>query len=256
MYNEIKTRDGANAKIIGPSFEHYNGSAYDAFISFCKSNNCLPDVITWHELGDDFFSQYYNNYNSYRSIENKYSIGTKDVYINEYGRQNKDIPRPGQLIQFLARFENSKVWGGMAFWDGGNKLDNLLTDQGAGNGKETGAYWLYQWYGQMTGNTVNVWLPSATGPLQAIATRSGTNTVKVIFGGSANSTDVNTVNVVVNGLSSGTVKYELYETNYTTGSESQPSVKASGTAQVSNGQISITVNNAQALSAYLVNIHP
>jgi len=256
VYTEIKTRDGSSAKIIGPSFEHYNASSYDAFIAYAKANNCLPDVITWHELGDDFFSQYYNNYNSYRSIESKYGISTKDVYINEYGRQNKDIPRPGQLIQFLARFENTKVWGGMAFWDGGNKLDNLLTDQGAGNGEETGAYWLYQWYGQMSGNTVNVNLPSSTGPLQAIATRSGTNTVKVILGGSANANDVNNVNVTINGLSAGTIRYEIYETNYTTGHESQPGVRSSGSANVANGQVTITVSNAQALSAYLVNIHP
>ncbi len=255
-YNEIKSRDGSAAKIIGPSFEHYSASAYDAFISFCKANNCLPDVITWHELGDDFFSQYYNNYNSYRSIESKYGIGTKEVYINEYGRSGKDIPRPGKLIQYRARFENTKVWGGMAFWTGGNKLDDLLTDEGAGNGRETGAYWLYQWYGHMSGNTVNVALPSSTGALQAIGSKSGTNTVKVIFGGSGGDSDVNTINVVVTGLSSGTVKYEIYETNYTTGYESQPGVRSSGTATVSNGQITISVSNAKALSAYLVNVHP
>ena len=256
VYNEIKTRDGSSAKIIGPGFEHYNAAAYDAFISFCKTNNCLPDVITWHELEDDFFAQYYNNYNNYRSIETKYGIGTKEVYINEYGRQNKDIPRPGKLIQYLARFEKTKVWGGMAFWTGGNKLDDLLTDEGSGKGRETGAYWLYQWYGQMTGNTVDVSLPSTTGPLQAIATKSGTNTVKVIFGGSSGDTDVNTINLTVKGLSSGTVKYEIYETNYTTGFQAKPGIRSSGTATVSNGQISISVPNVKALSAYLINVHP
>jgi hypothetical protein len=259
VYNEIKTRDGSSAKIIGPSFENYNASAMDSFMKFAKDNNCLPDVVTWHALDNDFFKDYYNDYNNYRSIESKYGISAREVYINEYGRNNStsvDIPRPGKLIQFLARFEKTKVWGGMAFWTGGNKLDDLLTDEGSGKGRETGAYWLYQWYGQMTGNTVDVALPSTNGPLQAIATQSATNTVKVIFGGSSGDSDVNTINVVVKGLSSGTIKYEIYETNYTTGYQAKPGVKTSGTATVSNGQITISVSGCKALSAYLVDIHP
>ena len=144
----------------------------------------------------------------------------------------------------------------MAFWTGGNKLDDLLTDEGSGNGRETGAYWLYRWYGQMIGNTVDVKLPDLNGPLQAIAAKSALNMVQVIFGGAANDPDVKPVNIVFTGLSPGTVKYEIYETNYTTDFQPQPEVKSSGTADVANGQITLTVSDVRALSAYLVNVHP
>jgi hypothetical protein len=256
VYSVIKTRDGAEAQILGPGFMHYNAAAYDAFMVYCQENQCLPDVVTWHELTDDFFDVYYLNYDNYRRIERKYGIAEREVYINEYGRQNLDIPRPGQLIQYLARFENTKVWAAMAFWTGGNKLDDLLTDEGFQQGRETGAYWLYKWYGEMTGNTVEVVLPNLTGPLQAIATSSTDNTVQVIFGGSANEYDVNTIDLVINGLSPGTIRYEIYETNYTTGYHPESEVRTSGTTTVTDGQVLVTVADVQALSAYLVDLQP
>lgn len=252
VYNEIKTRDGASAKIIGPNWENYNASAMDAFMSFCKTNNVLPDVVSWHSLNDDFFTDWYNDYSNYRSIETKYGISAREVFINEYGRTS-DLPVPGKLIQYLARYEKSKVWAALAFWSWEGTLSQLLTRT---DSSETGAYWMYQWYGQMTGNTVDVALPSATGPLQAIASSSAANTVKVIFGGSAGDNDVNTVNVAVKGLSSGTVNYEIYETNSTTVFQAKPGIRASGTATVSGGQATIAVTNAKALSAYLVVVTP
>jgi hypothetical protein len=38
-----------DVKITGPSLAGYNGSFMQDFLSFCKTNNCLPDIIGWHE---------------------------------------------------------------------------------------------------------------------------------------------------------------------------------------------------------------
>jgi hypothetical protein len=38
------------ARIAGPNFFQYQPAALSDFLTFCKANGCLPDVITWHEL--------------------------------------------------------------------------------------------------------------------------------------------------------------------------------------------------------------
>ncbi len=252
VYNRIRTLD-PGAKIAGPGFSTYNASAYDTFFSFCKANNCLPDITTWHELDGSFFGSYDTHYNNYRSIESKYGISTREVYINEYGQSSGEIGRPGKMIQYLSKFERTKVYGSTCFWTGIGTLNDLVST----DGRATGCWYLYQWYGQMTGNTVQVTPPSLTGPLQGIATRSAANTAKVIFGGAANDSEVFDCNVVVKGLSGSSVNYSVLETNYTgTSYQASPATIKSGTAAVSGGQATITVTGCKALSAYLVNITP
>jgi hypothetical protein len=252
-YNKIKSIH-PTAKILGPNFCVYNAAAYDAFFKFAKENNCLPDITTWHELDDSFFTNFYNNYNSYRSIEQKYGISPREVFINEYGRVD-DISKPGRLIQFLSRFENTKVYGALAFWVQGGTLDGLTTTEIPS--RPTGAWHLYRWYGQMSGRTVQVTLPSQNGPLQAIATKEGTNKVKVIFGGGGSDSEVFDTNIIIKGLSSGQITYYVYETNNTGMNYSPPpTIKKYGTTTVSNGQITISVTGCKALSAYLIDIMP
>jgi hypothetical protein len=252
VYNRIRTLD-PGAKIAGPGFSTYNASAYSTFFAFCKNNNCLPDITTWHELDGSFFSSYDTHYNNYRSIESSNGISPREVYINEYGQSSGEIGRPGKMIQYLSKFERTKVYGSTCFWTGVGTLNDLIST----DGRATGCWYLYQWYGQMTGNTVQVTPPSLTDPLQGIATKSAADTAKVIFGGSANSGDVFDCNVVVKGLSGSTVNYTVQETNYTgTSYQAPPATIKSGTAAVSGGQATITVTGCKALSAYLVNITP
>jgi len=252
VFNEIRAKD-PGAKIAGPGFSTYNASAYRTFFTFCKNNNCLPDITTWHELDGSFFSSYDTHYNDYRSIESSLGISPREIYINEYGQSSGEIGRPGKMIQYLSKFERTKVFGSTCFWTGIGTLNDLIST----DGRATGCWYLYQWYGQMTGNTVQITPPSQTGPLQGIATKSAANTAKVIFGGSANSTDVFDCNVVVKGLSGSSINYTVLETNYTgTDYQAPPATLQSGAVTVSGGQATITVSGCKALSAYLVNITP
>ena len=54
---------------------------------------------------------------------------------------------PGQLIQWITRFENSKVDACLAYWTDAGSLNNLVTRDNYN--KATGAWWLYHWYGAM-----------------------------------------------------------------------------------------------------------
>ena len=157
------------------------------------------------------------------------------------------------MIQYLSKFERTKVYGSTCFWTGIGTLNDLVST----DGRATGCWYLYQWYGQMTGNTVQLTQPSQTGPLQGIATKSASNTAKVIFGGSANSSDVFDCNVVVKGLSGSSINYNVLETDYSgTSYQGAPWSIKSGSATVSGGQATISVTGCKALSAYLINITP
>src|SRR5439155_777694 len=74
----------------------------------------------------------------------------------------------------------------LAFWNHYGTLGDTLTDTG---GSPNAAYWLYRWYGQMSGNMVTVVPPGTAGSGLdgAASVNSAGNQVTVIFGGGSGS---------------------------------------------------------------------
>lgn len=249
VYQKIRSL-WPSAKIAGPNLLSYNSAAYRSFYSFAKSNNVLPSLTTWHELGD--ISDWYTNYNDYRSMESSLGISPLPININEYGRSSGDMGIPGQMIQYISRFENSRVAGNMAAWATIGDIGQTLTD---GNFAKASAWYLFRWYGERTGNDVAVTLPSQNGALQATASlAAGGKQASVILGGSSGATDV-----VVKGLSStsmgGTVHVVVSALANSGGSASNgPTTTSQADYTVSGGQITVTVPNMAAASAYQINV--
>ncbi|UJF31471.1 hypothetical protein [Paenibacillus hexagrammi] len=193
VYSHIRSIDSVS-KIAGPNFSAYNSQLMADFMGFAKAHNVVPDVITWHELDNNFFTDYYNHYNHLRSVESQLGLSQHPIVINEYARISGDLGVPGNLVQWITRFENTKVDGYLAYWTTAGALNDLVTE----NNKATGGWWLYKWYGEMTGNTVTVTPPTQNGSLQGVATLdSSKKQARVIFGGSLNNTDVFNTDVVV-----------------------------------------------------------
>lgn len=247
------------AKIAGPAYAYYDANAYSQFMTFAKNNNVLPDIMIWHELDNSFVADWYTHYNHYRNIETTLGIAPRPIVINEYGRASIDIGVPGNLIQFISRFENSKVDGNLAYWTTAGNLNELVTQ----NNRPTGAWWLYKWYGEMTGNTVQITPPSQNGYLQGVATLdSSKKQARIILGGSQNSTDVFSTDVVVKGFSSASyfgnaAHVTIWGVDNTGSNPSNvPYVVQEGDYAISNGQISVTVNGMKALSAYHMIVTP
>lgn len=264
VYNKIRSID-PTARIAGPSYAYYNASDYTTFMTFCKNNNCLPDIMIWHELGNDFFTDWYNHYNHYRSIEASLGISPRPIVINEYGRSTGDLGYPGNMVQWIARFENSKVDACRAYWGAAGNLDELVVE----NNKVNGDWWLYKWYGDMTGNTVRVTPPSQNSSLQGLASLdSSKKQVRVLLGGSLNSTDVFSTDVVIKGFGSapyfGNSVHVIVMGIDPTQKDSVKGFAASpgpyivheSDYNISNGQITVTINNMKALSAYHMIITP
>lgn len=180
VFELIRSID-STARIAGINYAAYNNNDYTTFMTFCKNNSCLPDITTWHELGNSFFSDWYTNYDNYRAIESNLNISERPICINEYGRFSGDLGYPGNMVQWIARFENSKVDGCRAYWGAAGNLDELVVE----NNKANGDWWLHKWYGELTGRTVSVTPPSQNGPLQGVAALdTDKGQVRILFGGS------------------------------------------------------------------------
>ena len=258
VFQKIRSID-STARIAGPNYSGYDSSAYRSFMTFAKANNVLPDVTTWHELGNDFFTSWYTHHADYRSIETALGISARPIVINEYGRSSGDLGVPGNLVQWITRFENSKVQACLAYWTTAGALNDLVTE----NNKATGGWWLYKWYGELTGDTVAVTPPTANGSLQGLATMdTAKKQARVVFGGSGSVNDVFSTNVVVKGLTaSGSFGSTVHATVWgvdSTGLAASPGpyAVAEGDYSVVNGQISLPLTGLKGSSAYQVIVTP
>lgn len=251
VFQLIRSID-ANAKIVGPNFEHYNSAAYRSFFTFAKANNVLPDYTSWHEL-DDTASTWYSSYNDYRSIEDSLGIADRPITINEYGK-NTELGVPGKLTQYIARFENSKVHAGLAYWYQEGQLDELLTPSQT----RSGAWYLYQWYGGFSGNTVTVTPPSQNGAMQGVGYYdSGRKLSAVIFGGGSGSLDIQLTRIPANLQTSGITKVEVWGVDNSNKTTSSGTYLISSTNYaVSGGNVSFAVSGLKADSAYQLVIKP
>jgi hypothetical protein len=258
VYNRLRSLD-PGTKIAGPNLSYYNSQFQADFLTFAKANNVVPDVMTWHELGNDFFTDYYNHYNHHRTVETSLGIAARPIIINEYGRISGDLGVPGNLVQWMTRFENTKVDANLAYWTTAGSLNDLVTE----NNKATGGWWLYKWYGSLTGNTVQVTPPTQNGSLQGLAALdSNKKQARVLFGGSWGSTDVFSTDVVVKGFGSAayfgsSVHVTVWGVDNTgLNPSSGPYFVQEGDYTVTNGQITVPVANMKALSAYQMIVTP
>lgn len=181
----VKLRElDPGAKIIGPSLSYYNANSLKSFLTYAKSNDCLPDIISWHELGGSNLSA---NFQNYRSLEQELGIGPLPISINEYSGKNRldDEGKPGASAPMIAKFERFHVDSAcISFWDPPHpgRLGTLLASDKATNG----GWWFYKWYGDMSGQMVATTPPS---PMDATALDgfanldSASRSASVVFAG-------------------------------------------------------------------------
>ncbi|MBV1855210.1 carbohydrate-binding protein [Catellatospora tritici] len=258
VYDKIRSID-ATARIAGPNFASYRAADMRTFMTLAKNNNALPHVTTWHELGNDFFTSWDAHLADYRDIESDLAISQRPVSINEYARSSGDLGVPGNLVQYVARFENSKVDGCLAYWTTAGGLNDLVTR----NSQATGGWWLYKWYGELTGNTVGVTPPSPSSSLQGLAALDAAKKqARVILGGNNPASGTYDTNVVVKGFGAasylGTSVHAMVFGVDTTGlnASSGQYLVTEGDFTVSGGQITVPLTGLKGTSAYQVVITP
>lgn len=262
-YLRVKQKD-TQTKIIGPSITNYNESWLRNFLTYARDNNVLPDIISWHELGapegeylDGPAPQYISNHmKAYRALETELGIKHLPISINEYGVVSEQAV-PGNMLRYIAQFERSDVdTANIAFWFRPGRLSNLVTDKGAANG----AWWLYKWYGDMSGQMAMTTSANPTAlDLDGIASvNNAKQQADVIIGGGNGNR-----NIVVKGFASlpyfsGNAHVQVESTPWygVDTAVSQPTNEFEGDFTIENGQISVPLSQLKESSAYRLVITP
>ncbi len=170
------------ARIAGPNLSGFYPAALGSFLQFCLAHQCLPDVMTWHELA--VASTVRTDVAAYRALET--TVGMTHhlpVNIDEYAARYQ-LTSPGQMVAWLSALEAEKVDGDLAYWNINGSLGDSVAQQNIPNAQ----WWLYNWYSSMPGHTVAVTAPQGNtdDTLQGLATLDpAARQARIILGGGA-----------------------------------------------------------------------
>jgi hypothetical protein len=255
-YNLIRSLD-PGAKIIGPSYAYYNATTMSTFLTYCKNNSCLPDIICWHELGG---SQYViADINAYKALETSTGISPRLISINEYCHPtHANEGCPGTSAPFIAKFERKLVNSACISW-WFNTLPGRLGSLVTSGNVQGGGWWFYKWYGDMTGNMVSVTPPNDNSDgIDGFGCIDGSAKYASICMGGNNT---GTVNVVISGIPSffgskvkATIEFVPWSSKDT--AVSGTTTVSTTTYTVSGGSITVPVNVTSALYGYRVYLLP
>jgi len=258
-YAQLRKLD-PDIKITGPSISYFNQSYLQSFLSYCKTNNCLPDIVGWHELSGGNVT---GNVQNYRNLEKQLGIGPLPITINEYsgGADLSVEGQPGASAPLIAKFERLGVDSAcISFWDVSHpgRLGSLL----ATNTDPNGGWWFYKWYGDMAGNMVATTPPNASSAtaLDGFANVDTTaQKASVLFGG----VNDGSVQIVVKGFQSasffGAKVHVVVEhtpfVNRTTTVKATDTVSTADVA-ISGDQITVSVPGTNNTDGYRVSLTP
>lgn len=245
-----------DARCVGPNFSGFNEESYDAFLSYCKDNNCLPEIISWHELGDVSLTDFEDHYNSVQDMVKKYysSENEPELMVNEYAR-HYDIGSVGGLVKWLAMFENKDMSGCMAYWAMANSLNEMAADQNS----PASTWWVYHWYAQMTGEQCPITYPNfKDSKFYGVASYDeNENMGYILFGGSEDDNYTETVyadNISKTDLmnKNGAVNVKIYGVGFSGqhGASYKPELIFNGAVQTKDNSLEISVEETDEMDAY------
>lgn len=248
MYDFIKSMDN-KALIAGPNLAIYKADFMKNFMIFCKENNCIPDIVTWHELNNRFYGFYEKNYQNYREIEKNLGIEPRHVSINEYGTFS-DLSVPGKLVQWISRFEKTGVSACLAYWHTAGNFDDLVVD----NNSPNGAWWVYKWYSDMDGELLETKVPYPNmEDLSALSALDENNKVLwILFGG-----DETDVKIKISKLPKtfiGKVFIKVYSADWSgyDGPLFEPSIILEEVKEIEDTSLEVSIPKINKTSAYFL----
>lgn len=250
-YQEVRSKD-TSTPIMGPSISSYNASFMQSFLTNAKANNALPNIISWHELRGQ--GSIAGDISAYRALEASLGISPRPIAINEYAKTT-EVGIPGSLVGYISKFERGGVDSAdLAFWNQYGTFSDLVVNNNQGNG----AWWVYKWYGDMTGNMVSTTPPAQTGLDGAAAVNSAKTQVSVILGGGsgANAVTINGLNALSSFGSSATVTLEYVPSFGRTTAVPGTTVLSTANYTITQGSITVPINNMDVAGGYHLLITP
>ena len=242
-------------KTAGLNLAVYDKTVMENYVKFCAEHDCMPDIVSWHDLATWQYNIFDEEYRHYRSLEEKYGVEPREIVINEYAAQS-ECASPGDLVRWIGLWEDYEVAGWLPFWDFSNNLNGLAADNNEGNG----AWWLYKWYGDMSGSYLPVTVEGASQDdfYGAASIDENKKNANVIFGGRDGDAQI-----VLDGISSTDtfqkeemVHVKVEATDYTGfhGSAEEPRLVMEGALAVEDGNITIPMSDMNEMSAYHITV--
>ncbi|MDQ1158212.1 hypothetical protein QE385_002539 [Sphingomonas sp. SORGH_AS 950] len=222
---------GPNTSILFPEVE--------GFLRHAIAADTVPDVITWHELSNPATVR--TSVRQYRQWEDRLFAGTRwqgrhlPININEYA-YNYHTSVPGQMVQWVAAIEDSKVDADIAYWN----IDGNLSDSAVQANRGNGQWWLLNAYATMSGHTLAVTPPhpDQSYTLQGLATLDpARHQARLLFGGKSGDAIVALDRIPA--LFGGTVRARVREIGWTgqLGDATPPDLIADRILPVRDGRV-------------------
>lgn len=262
------------AKIAGPGHCGYNYDWNKEFLTYCKENNCMPDMFVWHELaGEPNYSIYWMEYrfNEFNEMCDELGVERLPICISEYGlMQTNGIP--GESVKWISRLEASDVYGCIAYWRLANNLAETVADDVTPNSN----YWVYKFYADMKGKELEVtewdlfhsnignWLKGKyplfnKGFIGMASFDELENKFYVLAGGSAENSNIKIENIDETYLQNGdkvTVKVTYVDFKGLGGAVYSPEECMTEIIKVSGNAIKFTVPCERESQSYFIEITP
>ena len=267
-YDAIKECN-SSARVQAPEDHAYDYNFMTRFLTFCKKNDCLPDVLSWHELSQDpiDIDGHCRQITSWMQSNN---ITPIPITITEYqgsSYSNDNTSIPGVNVYYLAEMERAVEFG-FAFglhscwsWTGDNAhfiatLADMTNKDGAHLPR--GLWWNYNAYKDMTGRLIDVTVNGANG--DAFASTDSGMLRSIILIGTRNYETSHNVTVTLNAIPD----YLIYKSKIHIRAEMipdgdivmSPEIKIAEDFSISGSSLSLQLPTMAPKSSYKIHISP
>lgn len=268
-YDLVKSMN-ADALIGGPGFCDYDSAEIEHFMTYCVQNDCVPEVMIYHELNDSSVYHWQSHVEDYRALEEKLGIDELPIIVSEYGRM-QDNGMPGKMLQYITQIETSKVYADNAYW----RLANNLCDVAADDNSPNANWWLYRWYTDMEGQTVDIKYQdlfksnfgkavkgeadfSSQGFMGLVTMTDNEDEIDIICGGRDGSAVINLDHIDKTAFNGKTVKITVEEVIYRgiSGIVNSPVVISETYRNIDSSELTIDMNDMDEANAYHITITP
>ncbi|MBO5421574.1 MAG: hypothetical protein J6A67_06495 [Clostridia bacterium] len=137
----------SDAVIGGPGYCDYDLYEIRHFLEYCMANDCMPDIMIYHELGEKSALLWQDHVDEYRKLEKELGLGELPIIVTEYGTMY-ECGAPADMVKYICAIEKSGTWANAAYW----RLANNLCDTVADNNSPNSNWWLFRWYADMEGS--------------------------------------------------------------------------------------------------------
>ena len=261
-YELVKSVD-PDAVIGGPGFCDYETTKITDFMTYCAENNCVPEIMIYHELAWWSIPDWQVHVDDYRALEDRLGVEDLPIVVTEYGDM-QTCGNPARMIHFVTNIENSGAWAQMAYW----RLANNLNDTAADDNSPNSNWWLFRKYAEMDGKLLETtvsslkdshlhdgdWVLSYKG-LASI--NDSEDEIRVIAAGSDNKRAVKIKNLNKTNIGNRVnIKVECVYYQGLTGIVSEPIVLRQYNTTATLGNVNINIPGTDTDAVYFITVTP